>query len=281
MTVRTAAIGTREDNSPALGRFYAGAIRASIVSGFQYRASQYMFMIGMIAEPVIYIVVWSTIAREHGGAIKGFTPADFAAYFIVWTLVRNMNLFFSVFAWEDRVRRGTFSAWLLRPIHPIHYDLASFAGWKVVQIVLWLPLAAALTLVFQPALHPSVAEIVVFSIAIWGAFLVRAFLQWALGLLSFWTTRVSAFFQAYFFAELVFSGRLLPLKLAPSWMREVATYLPFKWSFGFPIEALVGDLGRRALLTGLMFQAGWACIGVAICALIWQRAVGRYTAVGS
>ncbi len=99
-------------------------------------------MIGMIAEPVIYLVVWSTVASAQGGSVGGYTPAQFAAYYIVWTLVRNMNIVFTPYGWEWRIRAGQLSGELLRPIHPLHRDVAYFAGWKVVVIMLWLPLAA-------------------------------------------------------------------------------------------------------------------------------------------
>ena len=66
--------------------FYGTTIRTAIQSEFQYRAATYMYMVGMVAEPVIYLVVWSTIARSHGGSVQGLTPGDFAAYYIVWTL---------------------------------------------------------------------------------------------------------------------------------------------------------------------------------------------------
>ena len=32
-----------------------------------------------VAEPVIYLVVWSTIARQQGGSIDGYTAGTFAA----------------------------------------------------------------------------------------------------------------------------------------------------------------------------------------------------------
>ena len=54
-----------------------------------------MSMIGMVVEPVVYLVVWSTIAEQSGGSVGGYTPATFAAYYIVWTLVRNMNIAFT------------------------------------------------------------------------------------------------------------------------------------------------------------------------------------------
>ena len=61
---------------------------------FQYRTGHYFFLLGMIAEPVIYLVVWTTIADQQGGEVQGLTAGYFAAYYIVWTLVRNMNIVF-------------------------------------------------------------------------------------------------------------------------------------------------------------------------------------------
>src|SRR5688572_12977192 len=155
-------------------------MKISILQQFQYRVANYFYMIGMIAEPVIYLVVWSTIANQQGGTAGGYTPGEFAAYYIVWTLVRNMNIVFTPFGWEERIREGTLSAQLVRPMHPIHYDLALFAGWKVVVIVLWLPIAVVLTLIFHPDLDPRPQQIVVFFFAIWGAYLIRSFLLWIL-----------------------------------------------------------------------------------------------------
>ena len=151
--------------------------------------------------------------RSQGGSVGGYTAETFAAYYIVWTLVRNMNIVFTPFGWEERIREGTLSGQLVRPMHPIHYDLGFFAGWKVVVIVLWLPIAAVLTLIFDPELDPRPQQIAVFFVAIWGAYLIRSFLLWMLGMVTFWTTRVSALFEVYFAAELLLSGRVLPLAL--------------------------------------------------------------------
>jgi ABC-2 type transport system permease protein len=261
--------------------FYLANMKMAVVVQFQYRVANYLYMIGMIAEPVIYLVVWSTIAQAQGGEVGGYTAGEFAAYYIVWTLVRNMNIVFTPYGWEFRIQRGELSAQLLRPIHPIHNDLAYFAGWKVVVILLWLPLAAFLSLVFQPTLNPTVLEIVVFFCAIWGAYLIRSMFSWIIGMITFWTTRVSAIFELYFAAELLLSGRLVPMSLLPPWAQRLADFLPFKWSFGFPIEALVGQLTTQQLLWGLAAQAGWVAVGALILHLVWRAGVRRFTAVGN
>lgn len=260
-------------------RLYSTLGRTSIMEQFQYRAANYFYMIGMVAEPIVYLVVWSTIARQQGGSVGGYTPGTFAAYYIVWTLVRNMNIVFTPFGWEERIREGQLSGQLVRPIHPIHYDLGFFAGWKVVVIVLWIPLAAVLSLIFQPELGPTVGQVAAFLIAIWGAYLIRSLLLWMLGMVTFWTTRVSALFEAFFAAELLLSGRLLPVSLMPQWVQTLAGYLPFESTFGFPITALVGPISDGDLVRGLAKQLVWIVLGTIGVRVMWRRAVRAYTAV--
>jgi len=260
--------------------FYLISMKVEILTQFQYRAQNYFYMIGMIAEPVVYLVVWSSVAKDQGGMVGGYTPGAFAAYYIVWTLVRNMNIVFTPYGWEGRIQRGRLSGELLRPVHPIHGDVANFAGWKVVVIILWLPLAAALALIFKPELHPSALQGVVFFIAIWGAYLLRTMLLSLLGMITFWTTRVGAIYELFFALELILSGRLVPLSLMPGWVQTLSGYLPFQWTFFFPINALVGASTPVELLTGLGIQFLWIGLGILGVAVVWKFAIRRYSAVG-
>ena len=237
-------------------------------------------MIGMMAEPVIYLVVWSTIANAQGGSVGGYTAGGFAAYYIVWTLVRNMNIVFTPYGWEWRIRQGRLSMELVRPVHPIHGDVAFFAGWKFVVIVLWLPLAAFLALVFKPELHPTLLEVVVFFFAIWGAYLIRTMLLSLLGMITFWTTRIGAIYELFFALELVLSGRLVPMTLMPAAVQQVAWYLPFQWCFYFPIEALVGSMTPAELFAGLGMQLAWILIGTLLVNLVWKLGIRQFSAVG-
>lgn len=260
-------------------RLYRTLGRHGVQVTMQYRAANYMSMIGMVVEPVVYLVVWSTIAEQSGGTVGGYTPATFAAYYIVWTLVRNMNIAFTPNGWEERIREGTMSFHLVRPMHPVHYDIGYFAGWKVVVIGLWIPIALVLSLIFRPALSPSIEQGVVFFVAIWGAFVLRSLLLWSLGMVTFWTTRATALFEVYFYSELLLSGRVLPVSLLPSWAQTIGNFLPFRWGFGYPITALVGPISRAQLYLGLLAQLAWIVFAALLVKVIWKRAVKHFTAV--
>jgi ABC-2 type transport system permease protein len=260
--------------------FFLASARISILSQIQYRVANYFYMIGMIAEPVIYLVVWSTIANQLGGEVGGYTAGAFAAYYIVWTLVRNMNIVFTPFGWEWRIREGNLSMELMRPIHPIFNDIAYFSGWKVVVILLWIPLAIFLAIVFKPTIELTAMKALVFFLAIWGAFLIRTMLLSLLGMITFWTTRVSAIFELYFAFELILSGRLVPMTLMPAWVQNLSNYLPFKWTFFFPIDALVGNMSNTELWTGIGMQVLWITISASFLSVIWRAALKQFSAVG-
>jgi ABC-2 type transport system permease protein len=261
--------------------YYLTRGRTEIQSQFQYRVANYLWMIGMLAEPIIYLVVWTTIAEEQGGTLQGITVGEFAAYYIVWTLVRNMNIVFTPYGWEWRIREGMLSAALLRPLHPLHDDLAGFAGWKFVVILMWLPVAAVLWIAFDPVLDPSALEVGVFAVAIWGAYLIRTMFLSLLGMITFWTTRVSAIFELAIALELLLSGRLVPLTVMPGWAQDIAAVLPFQWTFYFPIWALVGDFSTEELLGGLAMQALWIAVLTVLAMVFFRLAVRRFSSVGN
>ena len=229
-------------------RLYLTLGRVSIMQQFQYRAANYFYMIGMITEPMIYLVVWSTIAREQGGSVGGYTPGTFAAYYIVWTLVQeHEHRLHALRLGATNPRGNPVGSARSSPLHPIHYDLGFFAGWKVVVIIFWIPIAIVLSLIFRPELDPTLAQIAVFGVAIWGAYLIRSLLLWMLGMITFWTTRIGAIFEAFFAAELLLSGRLLPVSLMPDWVQTARRVPAVRVDVRFPHHrARRSDHERRA-----------------------------------
>jgi ABC-2 type transport system permease protein len=260
---------------------YLTQIKVSLASEFQYRVSHLFWLAAMVVEPVVYLVVWSTVARAQGGVVAGYTAGGFAAYYITWTLVRHMNIALTPYEFEHRVRRGTLSPMLMRPIHPFHFDLTGFIGMKIVTFVLWIPIAAVLIVAFRPDLHPTFWQGLAFAVALITGFMMRFALMWVLGMVTFWVTRVSAVFELYFTIELLLSGRLVPLALLPPWAQNLAGWLPFKWAFGYPIEVLLGRLSSQQIWWGFAMQALWFAVGVGLIMLFWRRAIRKYSAVGA
>lgn len=264
-----------------LTAFYSLRVKYAALLVFQYRLATFLWVVGLIVEPVIYLVIWSTVAREQGGIIGGYTLADFTAYYLVWMILRVVNIGLHPGAFEWRVRNGRWSHLLLRPLHPIHDDIAFLIGNKALDFVILIPILILLGLFFRPDLNPTGWQILLFIIACLLGFLVRTVWQWALGLTTFWVVRVQAIFDLYFAIELLLSGRIVPLDLLPDWAQRLANFLPYQWSFGFPIEVAIGRQTWSQAVTGIGIQLCWIVGGWILVMFLWRRGVKRYSAVGA
>jgi ABC-2 type transport system permease protein len=76
------------------------------------------------------------------------------------------------------------------------------------------------------------------------------------------------------------SGYVVPLELFPSWARDIAYMLPFRYTLGFPVEVVTGLLDVPTALTQLAVQ--WAqAAGIALAAILAFRAgLRRFGAYG-
>src|SRR5258707_15317230 len=96
--------------------FYLQTMKTAVQITFQYRTGQTFYILGMMVEPIIYLVVWSTVANAQGGSIAGYTAGGFAADYIIWALVRNINIVFNSYGLERGIQRRELSAMLLPPL---------------------------------------------------------------------------------------------------------------------------------------------------------------------
>lgn len=269
------------ENRFSLVRYYVAGARTGFQRDLQYRTATFMVLVGFLIEPVVYLSVWTAVAEAQGGTVGGFDVGQLSAYYIVWTLVRVYNTAFDPRAWEWRIRDGRINTFLSQPVHMFHRDFSFFMGSKVAWTLLWIPIAAVLVVLFQPTVVWHLFNVAAFAVAIWGGFAVRFLVLYVMGMINFWTTRGAAMFGIVTAMELILSGRLVPLQLMPDWVESLAAWFPFKWTFQFPIEVLIGRLDRLEVITGIAYQAAWA-IGLGLLFnFVWRRAINRYEAVGN
>ncbi len=260
---------------------YRAQFKTTIAGQLQDRGALVIWLLGLVLEPTIYLVVWSTVARSQGGEVDGFTAGDFAAYFLAVMMINHATFTWIMWEFEYRVRQGQLSPLLLRPVHPIHRDIADNATYKLLTLPVVLAVAALLALAFRPSFAPVPWSVLAFVPALVMAFAVRFGLEWTLAMTGFWTTRVTALNQIYYVAFLFLSGQAVPLALLPDPVRLAATLLPFRWFLAFPVELALGWLTPGQTLIGFASQAAWLAIILASLRLVWRRGVRQYSAVGA
>jgi ABC-2 type transport system permease protein len=260
---------------------YQAKFRAEIALQFAYRGSLLIWLLGLVLGPVIYLVVWTTVAETRGGSVGGFTSGDFAGYFVVLMVVNQLTFTWHFHEFEWRIRNGFFSPLLLRPIHPIHADLVENLTFKLLTFVVVAPVALVLAVVFDARIAPAPWQAAAFVPALAFAFVLRFVLEWTVGCVAFWVTRMAALTNAWWVLVLFLSGQVAPLELLPVSIQVLATVLPFRWMVSFPVELALGRVDPRGAALGFVAQAVWIALAFLGLRVGWRHGVRRYGAVGA
>ncbi|MEJ7748915.1 MAG: ABC-2 family transporter protein, partial [Candidatus Limnocylindrales bacterium] len=260
---------------------YGAKFRTELALQLAYRGALVIWLLGLLLEPIVYLVVWTTVARAQGGSVGGFTAGDFAAYFTVLMVVNQLTFTWHFHFFEWRVRNGFFSPILLRPVHPIHNDVAENLTFKALTFTVVAPVALFVLVSFGASSDTQPWNLLALVPALLLAMGLRFAIEWTLALAAFWITRTAALNQAYYVAILFLSGQVAPLSLFPPAVQTVASVLPFRWMVAFPVETALGRLSPTEVLTGYAIQAAWILVALAVLRVAWRAGVRRYSAVGA
>jgi ABC-2 type transport system permease protein len=255
--------------------------RAQLALQLHYRAAHVVWLLWFILKPLLYLTIWSAVARSADGQVGGLAPADIAAYFIAVMWVVHLTFNGAFVSFESRVRRGDLSPLLLRPAHPIVGDVAENLAYKTHTTPMLALATLALVVSFGPRLEPPPWALGAALPALLLAFVLRFVTTWTVALTAFWLTRTQAVAQAYLLVLLFLGGEAAPLALLPDWVQAVAWASPFPWMLSFPAELLVGRLSPAEGLAGMGMQVLWVALSLLLARTCWRAALRRYTAAGA
>ncbi|HEY9294443.1 MAG TPA: ABC-2 family transporter protein [Microlunatus sp.] len=281
--------GDRTSDLPDFGRFspstlwryYRGELAASTAVNIAYRGASAIWVLTSVIQPIVLIVVWRTVAGPTG-QVGGYTADRFVTYFALMLLVDHLTFIWLMWEFEWRVREGAFSPLLLRPIHPIHKDVADNVSYKLVGLVGIVPAVVILLIAFDGDLSGiTAAGLVAFVPALIMGAVLRFLIEWVLALSAFWLTKVSALNNLYFSVRTFLSGGFAPLTVLPATIGAVAAFSPFPWSQAFVVNVAMGETTGAEIWKGYGAQAVWIVLALILLRVVWSRAVRRYSAVGA
>lgn len=243
----------------------------------EYRAELYLWALSGIM-PFFLMGLW--MQASSGGGAAG-SPVDFARYFLAVFVVRQLTIVWVVWEIENDVVSGRLAPYLLQPLNPFWRYFSGHLGERLAR----LPFVAALMVLFfllYPAalFRPPLAALLLGLAAMAAAFLLRFIMQYAFGMLTFWTERANAIEDLFFMLYLFLSGFLAPLELFPEGVRRVALLTPFPYLVYMPARLLTGTVPPD-LLPGFGVMAAWAVVFWGLYRLGWALGLRRFSAMGA
>jgi ABC-2 type transport system permease protein len=266
-------------------RVYRASLKTAIASMLQYRFAILIWAVWGFVGPLISLAVWTAVtsAKQGGVANHGvqFSRADFAAYFLVFMIFGHLTMSWDAFEFAWRVQDGNLSPKLLKPLHPIHSDVAANIAFKLTTSMMILPAWVMLFVLLRPTPPHSLWSLLLAVPALFLAGALRYVLQYSLALVAFWTTRVEAINQLFFTLDSFLSGRIAPLALLPGFLGAIAAYSPFRAMGEFPVSLALGRVPPADILPGFSLQIVWLGLAVALFRFMWSAGIRQYSAVGA
>ncbi len=262
-------------------RIYRALFVAEFQSAAQYRVQGILWMLFSILRPVIFLAAWVAVAEARGGSVAGYDASDFAAYFVALTLVTQLTMSGVSWEFEQEVRQGKLSPKLLRPLHPIHYTVASNVVWKLISIAVLLPILLALAWSSGARFGADIWHVVLFLPSVVLAAALRFLFSWCVAATAFWTTRVWAVQHLFDRISFIVGGQIAPIGLLPGPLQAIAYVLPFGYMLGVPTDIVRGAYPIDQALLFVGGQVLWVVATVAALQVIWRLGVRQYSAVGA
>ena len=249
---------------------------------WQYRANLIMYLFYWLVSPIIYLSVWTSIARSKGD-VNGFTVNDFITYYMILLICDQITSNIVIYTMGSKIQDGTLSGDLIRPIHPMLTSaLVNNVAFKVLCIMGLIPIWTILFFVFKPDFSSVTFGGVLLAIpAMLLGFCINYLISCMITALAFWTTRIFSIMEFYYALILLFSGQFVPLSLMPRIIQEIAQYLPFQLLMYFPISLILGKLSPAQIAQGYLSGLIWLLVTAIAFNWLWRNGVKRFSAVGA
>ncbi|MGD3111116.1 ABC transporter permease [Streptomyces sp. YGL11-2] len=182
---------------------------------------------------------------------------------------------------QDRIRSGDVAVDLYRPADLQLWWLATELGRAGLQLIGRgvVPMAVG-ALAFPLALPGSALTWGWFLLSVALGVVVSFALRYLVALASFWLLDSSGLAMVSMLSCMFFSGLVLPLRVFPGALADLAQLLPWAALLQVPADVLMGARTGGALLRGLAFQAAWAAALLALGRLVQSAATRKVVVQG-
>ncbi len=250
---------------------------------FVYRWNFLLRMVFGIVPLFGMVFIWQAIFASKGTEISGYDYQGMIFYFLVTVFLDNL-----ITPTEDEwqiageIRDGKLSAYLVKPMSYLGYRISTYLSYRLLYIaIVFIPILA-LAFIFRDAIrfpeHAITWPALVLSTVMAAG--IQFFIAYAMAMIAFWVLEISTIVFILYSFEYFLSGHIFPLDIMPAWFQPFVKWSPFTYELFFPAQIAMERIQGRALVEGLLIQAGWLVITFCAARLLWKKGLQKYQAVG-
>jgi len=257
------------------------------------------FAIGTLLRflPIItQIFLWHAVfAGAHATAVSsgaspqeaerlfGYTYQNVVAYYLLSMLSRAFSSMPGLASGVARqIRDGEIKKFIIQPI-----DMGGFflLGRIAHKLAYYSVAIGPFALVFFLCgdyfdTPPSGAVWLAYFASLLMAFLLGFFLELTIGMIGFWFLEVSSLLFVYMLFSFFLSGHMFPLDMLPAWAKVIVQFTPFQYLAYFPAAVFLGKIQGPELWRGLLIEAAWVALFIALSRVALHYGLKRYSGYG-
>jgi ABC-2 type transport system permease protein len=244
-----------------------------------YRSELLLRTVSMVLFMSIFIALWHTAyATGERRELAGYTLAQMIWYLGMTETVAlsSSRIFIDI---SEAVKTGDLAYTLTRPIPYPFFQIANSLGNSLPRFGMNLATATVVVYLGTQTIVGSWAGLAAFLVTACLALLLDALIAVLIGLTAFWLEDVTPVFWIY--QKLIFTvgGLFLPLEIFPTWLAQLAAWLPFRLITYVPARTFVA-FDATELARNVSGQLAYLVALTAAVGLAWRYAQRRLTIHG-
>jgi ABC-2 type transport system permease protein len=265
----------------------AGLVKAYWKEAIAYRLESMISLIVVPLRFVVLLMIWGAVfLQARGDSLGGFTFPQLITYFILTTFITILTYGDETEVLEKEVIGGNFMMYLLKPREYIWLKFIRKCADRVLSLFLQLlPLLIIFIVFFRHYLVSG--NILLFVVSAGFAFIISFLISIIIGMMAFWLLKIRTLGWLINFAINMTSGMVVPLSFYPPMLQNILYLLPFQYIIYVPVQMYLGaypltiTAGWDSAYALLGLQLFWIAVLGFITCFIWNRAIKRFSAVGS
>lgn len=262
-------------------RIFWAVIRFDWQSSLEYRSYFFFWAVVESLPFLIMFFLWTFIYSGQD-TVGGFNLSQMITYYFLVYLIDRMTITYIEWNIANRIKSGQFASFLYRPMsHRVTY-LASSTSQRILRALITMPVFVVGLLVFGKYFQgASAANLGLFLLSLPVAWLLNYFFAMFAGYAAFWLEKADAVIYFRWSLNFYLSGQMLPLSFYGKTLSGILNLLPFRSTFGFPIDLYLGRLSQSQIASGFAVGIFWLLAFIVIERLLYARGIKKFKAIGN
>lgn len=254
-------------NLPALAEF----AKIGFVNMLAFRLRYYTGILTYFINVTVYYFIWRAI-YEADPAFASLSFEEMLTYVSVAWIIRSLYFNNVDVQISQEIIEGKITASLLKPIDLQAATIARVLGESGFRLImLTLPSAALLFLIYRLRLPAGWLEFLQFGLALLASILLVSSINFIVGGFAVKMKSILGLLRAKFYVMDLLSGLVVPISLFPSPFLEISEVLPFQHIVYTPLMLYLGKLPGGEAWQALGIAWAWVLALLVTGSVFWNR----------